>query len=210
MSRIKYLILLLAAGPLYAQGMLPSLAVPPSSSTVQGPLLIGQTVPATLKVVSSNGKLRPLVSYKAPLEVLVVGFFDDNCKENQNEWPAIRRFYEAYKDWHVAYLAIPADRSADPATLQRALEQQKIPIPTAQNPDGSPQALLKIRQIPEFIIFDESGVLRYRGPLRGIRQTASGGKPGAPYASKALETIIGHYESVPNPEPGEQVGCPIP
>ena len=61
------------SGPLLAQGMLPG--TPPGVELSSGPykpLLIGEKVPESLALVNEDAKRRPLLSYKAPVEIMVV------------------------------------------------------------------------------------------------------------------------------------------
>ena len=192
-----------------AQGMLPAA----STTTVRadtGPLLIGQTVPENLVVLeSSTGTPRALLSYKAAIEVLVVQFLSPNCKDNQDQWTDLKRFYEDYKGWHVAFVAVDPVPTESPETLKQAMQKAGVPYPVVMDPSRTANASLNINAVPELVIIDESGVLRYRGPLQGFKQTPTGIKRGAPFARKAMDAIIGHTEAVPNPEPGDLGGCPI-
>ena len=94
----------LSSALLYSQGILP----PRSASNAAAPkaekyLLIGEHVPDSINVIDINGKTRSLISFKTSLDVLVVGFFSPSCTTNVDSWKALKRFYETYKEWHVAF-----------------------------------------------------------------------------------------------------------
>ncbi|HVO32982.1 MAG TPA: redoxin domain-containing protein [Elusimicrobiota bacterium] len=195
----------LAPRPAQAQGILPPAASATSvaSPLPQGPLLIGQTIPRDLTVVDSSGADRPLLSFKSPLDVLVLVFLAPACAADQGSSHELRRLYENYVDWHVAYVAIPA-AAGSVQDVKTFLSKAGIPMETASDASGRVVRKLNVRETPEVLIFDETGVLHYRGPL-----TLPGRAARAP-ARTALETLIGHTDAIEDPEPSESAGCPVP
>jgi len=43
------------------------------------------------------GRKERLLTYKSPLELMVVAVFSSNCAEQEARWKEITRFYEDYK-----------------------------------------------------------------------------------------------------------------
>jgi AhpC/TSA family protein len=182
----------------YGQGFLPPKASSSSATNeAKGPLLIGDKVPEHLKVADQDGKKRGLLTYKSPLEVMVVVVFTSNCAEQEARWKEIARFYEAYKDWRVSFVALYIGGLEARDAFAKRLVKTYPDVPLLTEEDHAVTELLNVQFIPELVIIDESGDLRYRGPV---------GKD----ARKAIEAVISHLEPVANPEPASSTGCPIP
>jgi peroxiredoxin len=190
-----YLCLLCAVS--YGQGFLPPAS---SSSTTtaesQGPLLIGDKVPVALTVPESDGEKRNLISYKAALEVMVVGFFSADCPPKESHWSELAHFYRDYKDWSVSFLGVNAGDAASHAELAKEMKKAGLDFLLVNDEVRTLSRDFKIVNLPELVIIDESGNLRYRGPV---------GKD----ARAAIEAVIGHMVPVPNPEPPDSGGCPV-
>ncbi len=179
-----------------AQGFLP----PQSTSTVSSseashPLLIGEKVPESLTVTDENGKKRTLLSYKSPLEVLVVTFFSARCSAAQAEWPQFRQLNERYKDWRVAFVAVSSSAREMLPELSGALKREKLPWSADSDDQRAAVGLLKITGTPEVLVIDEYGVLKYRGPVVHVRNV--------------LDTVIGHLDAVQEPEPPFEGKCAL-
>ena len=190
------LLLCLVSLTVHAQGFLPPPA--PSTATVsssQRPLLIGNTIPESLKVATEDGKERTLMSYKSAIEVLMVTFISARCQEGQMPWAALRRLTEDYKDWRVTFLAVDASSSDNGAFLANLLKRERLSWPVVVDPRHAARDLLNISGTPEVLIVDEFGSLRYRGPVSS--------------AKGALEAVIGHLDPVKVPEPPLSGGCPL-
>ena len=203
---------ILTSALLHAQGILPpgpgyktSREVVVSTKTY---LLVGDAVATDLSVVDGAGKVRALLSYKASLEVLVVGFYSPECSYDQALWRDLQLFYQAYKDWHVAFVAVSSKPSDNLDELAAAMKKAGLPYQAVRDENQKVATQLHVTATPEIVIIDEWGHLRYRGPLHDAPQTP-GGKPQHFYARKAIEAVIGHIERVPDPEPGDFIGCPI-
>jgi peroxiredoxin len=189
-------LLVALAAQLHAQGLLPSKTEQPSNPRgVSRPLLIGESVPETLSGIDENGKQRTLLSYKSPLEVLVVTYLTANCPAKQALWPKFQRFYASYKGWRVAFLAVSPKTQTAASEVAAALRHEKLPWRVLRDDTSSIVSKLKITGTPEVLIIDEYGTLRYRGPLA---QT-----------SAAMDSIIGHLQAVQNPEPPLEDACPL-
>lgn len=171
---------------LHAQGILPSSSeVHISTAGSHIPVLIGEKVPENLIVQDSHGTKRTLLSYKAAIEILVVEFLSSRCAADQALEPELQRFYESYKGWHAAFVAVDMGGVDGPRA-----------IPVVRDPSGTLQHTLKVTETPEILLMDEDGFLRYRGP------------PGRELRS-AIDAVIGHTEPVPKPEPAVTTGCPV-
>ncbi len=182
---------------LHAQGFLP----PKESSTTatttpQGPILMGEKVPESLMGVDESGKKRPLLSYKSAIEVMVIGVFSASCPEKDSPWSEIERYYEDYKGWGVSFVAMNAGPSSSREDLTKQLNKEGLHFSLVDAEDRSLLSTLRLEYVPEFLIIDESGDLRYRGPI---------GKD----ARRAIEAVIGHMDPVPNPEPNQTGGCSL-
>ena len=189
---------------LSAQGILPPKTTAQAETAPPAPyLLIGERVPDRLTVTDANGKVLPLLSYKSALELLVVGFYSPRCSDNQALWRDLLRFYEAYKEWNVAFVGISSDTEENLSELSQAMSKAGLTYPALRDENHQVAKTLHAMAAPEIMIIDEWGHLRYRGPLRSSDASRT------PYAREAIEAVIGHVNSVPNAEPGDLTGCPI-
>ncbi len=181
-----------------AQGFFPPKT---SSTTAVGSstptLRIGEKIPKTFSVVAESGKVRPLLSYKSALEIMVLGVFSMSCPEDQVRWGQISRFYEDYKDWRVSFVAVnvgPGETSQD---LAHRLKKARIQAPLLTESGPSIAHAFGVTHVPAFVMIDEGGYLHYRGPTDKR-------------ARVAIETMIAHTSTVRDPEPEMNEGCPIP
>ena len=201
--------ILVISSQAYAQGILPSSSeVPISTTSSHIPVLIGEKVPENIILLDSNGTKRTLLSYKAAIEVLVVEFLSPRCEAEQALEPRFQRFYQAYKDWHVAFVAVDLDGVDSVGALQEKFTKSGMNIPVLRDPSGTIQRLLKVTATPEILIMDESGFLRYRGALDD-GDPALGKKPHTQYVENAMDAVIGHVEAVSQAEPDGLIGCPL-
>ena len=213
----KYWVLILWLGlPLaaHAQGVLPGTddkkpeRVLVSSPTVPY-LLIGEEMPSKWTVTDMNGEIRSLASYKTSLEILVIEFVSSECPYNQTSWRDLKKFYEAYKDWKVAFVAVSSGKGERVQDLIDAMAKAGLPYPLVRDKNGEIARGLKITGIPEIVILDEDQMVRYRGALHDAIQTP-GKRPKTWDAKKAINAVIGHVDSVPEAEPTTFIGCPWP
>jgi len=180
---------------LKAQGILP----PPSSVSTGTlhetwhPLLIGDMVPEPLALVNESTTRRSVLSYKSSLDILVVTFFTEPCAVPKDFWPKLRRLNENYKEWRVVFLAVSTEPGEASMRLPDVLKHERIPWPVLRDIQKTAANLFKITAAPEAVIIDEFGVLRYRGPVSGVRP--------------ALDVLIGHSDDVKEPEPLMTEGC---
>ncbi len=192
-----------------AEGLLPKEAdISSSTVTSHHPLLIGEKVPEHLIVQDSSGTSRTLLSYKAPLEIMVLEILSPQCATDASLWSDLRRFYEAYKDWHVVFIALQSDRGTSPTDLRLVLATHGISAAVVRDESGRLPKFLGAKVTPELLLIDEGGILRYRGPLHDAVGTADK-KPHVRFAQDAMNAMIGHVDVVPQAEPGGLVGCPI-
>lgn len=189
------LLILASAG--YSQGMFP-----PESSTTTAkmerdafPLRIGDKVPASVTVVNEQGSPRPLTSYKAALEILALGFFREDCPAAQAKWGMIRHVYDDYKEWKVSFVAVNTGDAGSITALVDRLKKAHIPISVLKESSPKLRDIFHVSATPTLVLLDEGGYLRYRGPF---------GKP----ARRAIEALISHVKSVPEPEPVVTEACP--
>lgn len=181
---------------LRAQGFIP----PPTPSTMtapgtQEPVLIDQKVPESLTVIAADGTHRTLLSYKSALEVLFIVFLSEPCEATGALWQKFRRLSNVYEGWRVSFLAVSALSEQGSSTLANTLQTQGLSWPLVYAKRQAAASTLGISATPEILIVDEFGNLRYRGPWSG--------------AGTALETVIGHLESVKDPEPAMAGGCAL-
>lgn len=208
MKRSLFLLATLAIPSLLsAQGILPPTTSSTTTTAVDpGPLFINQHVSPNLLVTEESAKTRTLLSYKAPVEVLLVGFFSADCAENQNQWVGLRRLYDRFKEWRVSFVVV--NEGASLSKLKEDLRTARInPEAIVNDPDRSVARYFSIRETPTLLVLDESGDLRYRGPLEGY--SLDDKKPVA-YTRRALEAVIGHISAVPATEPRAAASCPLP
>jgi len=194
---VSLFLVFVLAPRLHAQGMLPpSPDVSTSTSHEEWhPLLIGDRVPESLSLPNESAVHRSVLSYHSAIDILVITFFSEPCAATKDLWPKFRRLNEAYKDWRVAFLAISTEPGESPMQLPAILKQEKIPWQILHDGQKTAAALFKIKATPETVIVDEFGVLRYRGPVSGVRQ--------------ALDILIGHSDELKDPEPVMAEGCAL-
>ncbi len=197
-ARAALWIALLIPSTLCAQGILP----PEKETKTDAPpkpayLLIADTVPKSLTVKDADGKDRPLLSYKTANDILVVGFYSPRCAANQQVWAPLRRLYEKYKDWHVAFVGVSVVSDETLKELADAMTAAGLAYPAVR--DDQQRAARKLHALvtPELVVIDEWGALRFRGS--DLNE-----------ARKAIETVVSHIDSVTNPEPSPRSGCAIP
>jgi len=198
-------ILTALCAPAQAQGLLPERRSGPPSSTEPAPIVISQPVPPNLIVTDEAGVRRTLLSYQAPTEILAVVFLSSRCPSQPSDWTALRRFYKMYGSWQVSFVAVEADARERPAALAGALRKAGLRWPVVENDGGWVSRVLGIQVAPEIALIDESQDLRYRGPL-GSPARLKGFQP-AQGAWQALSALIGHVDSVADPQPDPGPGC---
>ena len=147
-------------------------------------------------MTDNDSKVRTVLSYKSYLEVFVVAFFSTPCDIPSSEWARFRRLDERYNDWRVAFLAVNTSAPEKLPEIATSLKHYKIPWPVAQDSAQAAATLFKISGTPEVVILDESGVLRYRGPIEKV--------------PAALDAVIGHTDDIGTPEPPFTPACPLP
>jgi peroxiredoxin len=163
-------------------------------------LMIGEMVPKSVTVTDADGSIRPLLSYKSATDILVVGFFDPRCAQNQLDWQDLRILFEAYKEWHVTFVGVGLGSPDSLSELAAEMSRAGLKFPALRDPDSKALQKLHILARPEIVVIDEWSQLRYRGPVSVGRKA---------YARQAIEAVIGHTEPVPTPEPTETNGCPV-
>ena len=177
-----------------------------SSSTVTAPiesktLLIGQRVPDTWTITASDGKERTLLSFKAPLEVMIVFAFSDRCPGEAEKRADYLRLFEHFKEWRVAAVALYPKGTPAPKGL---------PFPVVEDRSGTVLAHAGLTETPRLAVIDELGSLRFRGTLDAVRKGHWEGTPlYSTSAYRALDRIIGHVDPVDDPEPQPTPGCPL-
>ncbi len=182
----------------YGQGFLPPKESSSTATTeVHGPLQIGDKVPESLSVLDENGKSRALLTYKSAVDVMVIGFFSSSCPANVSRWHEMAHFYDDYKGWGVSFVGVNVGLPATREELAKQMKKAGLSFSVVDEEGHSLTTALKIESIPEFLILDEEGYLHYRGPM---------GKE----ARRAIEAVIGHMVNVPDPEPPQTGGCPLP
>ena len=187
---------------LYAQGMLP----PQNNLPSAGPaavLRIGDPVTDSMIVADLQGSARTLMSYKEPLNSMIVGFFSAGCPEDQAERADFRRLYDNYKTWGVTFVAVEGNSQEPAEDLAAALQKSRIPagtsglgVPVLRDLQGILARRFAVTKTPTLVIIDEGWKLRYRGPLGKV-------------ARQAIEAVISHQEPVDTPESLVTTGCPI-
>jgi peroxiredoxin len=193
---ISALCILLSALPLHAQGMLPPKKAEPAQPNAPTYLLMGETLPKTLTAVDADGKIRPILSYKSANDVLVIGFYSPRCPQNEKVWFKLRLLYEHYRGWHAAFVGVSTAGDETLEELAEAMKKAHLNYPAVRDDQQKMARALNVTVLPEIIIVDDWGQLRYRGSLKG--------------AEDALVKIIGHADEAYQAEPGGLEGCPLP
>ena len=193
----------LAAASLQAQGMIPGQREPAAeTSAVRGILIRSRRCRKASPSRSWGGAPRTLLSYKAPVEVLLVGFLHPGCPRNAVLWKELGRDYSFYKGWRVAFVFASEGNPAGAGELagkaaengSRGARRSRIRQALAR--------LLLVEQTPTFLVIDENGLLRYRGPMEA---PGPDGRP-VPHLRRALDAVIGQHRSRRNPGTGSTHG----
>ena len=190
-----YLLLLTAPVVLRAQGMLPGSKAPEQIVASSETLRIGDSVSMNVGVLDLDRNARTFLSYKSVLQALVVVFVDKNCPGDNSTWRALDRLEKNYRDWKVAFLAIDPVKGASMTQMQEMFDRRKLGWSLARDPEGDVARLFNIQKLPTLLIVDESGYLRYRGPVEK--------------AEKALKTVISHIDPLLDAEPAVVEGCSL-
>jgi peroxiredoxin len=178
----------------FAQGMMPPKSPEKPAAPPSPYLLIGNTLPESLLVTEESGKSRTLLSHKAPIEVLVLGFFSPRCEANQAAWRQLKKLYENYEEWHVAFVAVSVQSDETSAELSEAIKKAGLNYTVVRDDGGKVARALNVTALPEIVIVDEWSQLRYRGPIDKT--------------DRALQNVISHQDPVPEPEPAIE-GCAL-
>jgi len=204
--------LLLLSSWISAQGMLMGCPPSVSTTTLTGPLLIGQRLPETLVVKDLNGTNRSLLSYKSITEIIVVFFLSTRCPQDPAYLSQFHRYYERFKNWHVSFVAVSTEKEESASDLAAQLKKAGLEkIYVVRDEEQRTLSLLKPAGFPWVVILDENGQLRYRGPLKPpVVKATQAPKIPPTDASEALDNIIGHVEPVTDPEPAGTPECALP
>ena len=182
---------------LFAQGMMPGLGSDSKTTKTDSEkgVPIGHLVSAQLMVTDLGGHSRPILSYKAATDVLVVGFFSPRCDIDSKDWKALKRMHTRYKGWKVSFLALSVNTDESVDQLASAFTSENILWDLARDDDQKASRALRIASTPTYVIIDEGGHLQYRGPVQHVPE--------------ALDVLVGHIERVQTPEPTDLKGCAI-
>ena len=182
----------------FAQGILPGFKEDKTKPAEPAPeyVLIGNPVPDKLNVTTANGNSRALLSYKPANDVLVVGFFSAKCPLNQEKWGAIRRLYQEYKEWHAIFIGVSVLPDETRDELDQLMAKDGLTFTVVRDEGGHLAHKLHVLAVPQIVVIDEYGHLRFRGNLKDARQ--------------ALDDTISHEDLKMDLEPQNIEGCPIP
>lgn len=208
------LLLTFAISSAGAQGMLApvsSTGTTVSTSTLTTALLAGQRLPEGLTVTNLDHQTRTLISYKSPVEVLVVMFLSTTCPADRAYLGEYRRFYDKFKEWHVSYVAISTQPNEDPKDLAKMLDAAHLGgVNVVRDTTGEALKVLSPSGLPWLVVLDEVGRLSYRGPLQpqthAVYTTPANKRVDI---WQAMDDIIGHVNPVVNPEPPGTPACPL-
>lgn len=172
-------------------------------------LTIGERLPDAIKVRDQDGQMRPLLSYKAALDILAVVYLTADCPPS-SDWTRLRRYYDRYKEWRVAFVVVNARADESGPALKARLAQEKLgELRVAIDETGALRRALDPPGAPFIVLFDEIGALRFRGPLGPVTlQEYTVRAPDRRDAERALDVLIGHIEPISVPEPGGVPACP--
>ncbi len=191
----KLLFLLLLGAPAWSQGFLPA----GSSRTVSverssAPVPVGGHINnENVLVKNSEGQIRTLLSYKTALEILVVSFISQDCPADEKPWRILKGLEERYAGWRVAFVAVTPKTQESLTPLQADFKRRRLNWPLSHDPGGLAAKALMVTQLPTVVLVDESGFIRYRGPIEKTEE--------------ALKNLIGHVDPIRDPEPLIQNAC---
>jgi len=156
---------------------------------------IGDPLPQTLHITNANGKSQTVLSLKAPTDFMVLGFVDGACAPAQAALTRFGVIRDQYQGWGVQFYAVRLSSAA-----------LKSPVPVITDPGHVLTRAFNITQTPVFILIDNWGYLRYRGP---IDQTPDGNtRPRINSLEEAIRQGVG-FEDVRDPMPPLSESCPV-
>lgn len=175
--------------------MMPGSKAPTEILSSSKTITIGESISGNIMVMDVERNSRTLLSYKSTLQILVVAFVAQNCPADEKDWKRLNKLEQDYRDWRVAFVAVNPAKGDSMTQMQEDFKRRKLAWGLSRDAEGDVARLFHIQKLPTVLIIDESGYLRYRGPLDRVEE--------------ALKTVIAHIDPLLEPEPAVTEGCPL-
>ncbi|MCS7312577.1 MAG: thioredoxin family protein [Acidobacteria bacterium] len=112
-----------------------------------------------------NGTRHKLSQYRG--RIVVLEWTNPQCPFVQEHYQnkTMIRLYERYRSQDVVWLAVNSSHFNKPADTRRWAQENGIPYPTLQDPEGTVGRLYGAQTTPHMFVIDRNGTLVYRGAI---------------------------------------------
>jgi thiol-disulfide isomerase/thioredoxin len=199
MRRLLPALLLVA---LAAGAAIPGDQIPPAGSPVVAdpePLGVGGQMPADLRVtpLADAGKDVPLADFAEPDKPLVTLFWSSRCPVCRRYGAVLKALAKEYEG-RARFVVVFPNSTESPADAKAWLDGEVAAVPGALDRRRAAATGLAVAVTPTALVFDGSGVLRYRGPIDDDRRRRQ--RDTVDHLKIAIDAILAG-NPVENPEP---------
>ncbi len=163
---------------------------------------IGERAPA-FSLLDASGVQHALDDYKG--KIVVLEFWSFKCAVSLAYEDRMSALKAKYRSRGVVFLAVDSNKNESQIEVRRNAENLNLSIPVLLDLDGRLADSLGATHTPSLVIFDGSGLVRYRGAIDNNRLTGEKGR--IPYAEETLDALIAG-KAVPQSET-KVFGCSI-
>ena len=200
MRRLFLLALLVAALP--ARSAIPGDQIPPSGSPVVAdsqPLGVGGQMPSDLRVspLTKPETDVALSGFADPDKPLVALFWSSRCPVCRRYGAALKALAKEYEG-RAKFVVVFPNSTESPADAKAWLDEEVATVPGALDRRREAARRLAAVVTPTALVFDGSGVLRYRGPIDDDRRRRQ--RDTVDHLRIAIDAILAG-KPVENPEP---------
>jgi thiol-disulfide isomerase/thioredoxin len=198
----RMFLLALVAVALLARPAVPGDQIPPSGSppvTAPETLGVGGQLPADLRVtpLADDAKDVALADFAEPDKPLVALFWSSRCPVCRRYGAALKALAKDYAD-RAKFVVVFPNSTETPVDARAWLEGEAPSVPGALDRRRDAATKLAVAVTPTALVFDGSGVLRYRGPVDDDRRRRQ--RDTVDHLKIAIDAVLAG-NPVENPEP---------
>lgn len=163
------------------------------------PLGVGGQMPADLRVtpLADAGKDVPLADFAEPDKPLVTLFWSSRCPVCRRYGAVLKALAKEYEG-RARFVVVFPNSTESPADAKAWLDGEVAAVPGALDRRRAAATGLAVAVTPTALVFDGSGVLRYRGPIDDDRRRRQ--RDTVDHLKIAIDAILAG-NPVENPEP---------